>query len=234
MIRFSSNPKLAIGNVRQLRKRLISGSEIGVESLAVQQQIKQTITAKLRNDTFSKRDPRATTRQFGLHINVIIAAITTGLIKQKFKIISGTGEAVKMDSADPLLQEVIPRLLKPRSRLWRILEYGALKHDIPARNLTTKPKKRLTKRPKGVGLTRTDRLGALRDRKTPKGNKKQGPQLRFFWRRAGTGFRGPLVEHPGQTGRAIWTVTSRFEARRLFRIGMRRVLKKIIASHSGR
>lgn len=234
LVRFGVNPRLAIGNVRQLRKRIVGGSEIAAESLIIQEQIKRVVTAKLQNDAFSRRDPRATKRGFGTDIAVIIAAITTGVKRGKFRIISGTGVASKMDAGDPLLQRVIPRILKPRSRLWRILEFGSLPHEIVARNLTTKPQKKLTERPKGVGITRTERLSALQDSKKPRGNKKQGPQLRFFWRRNLTAFKGPIVNHPGQVGRAIWTTTSRFEARKLFRAGMRRVLKKIVASHSRR
>ena len=135
-IRFRTDPKLAIANVRQLRKRLIKGRELGTKIAEIHEQIKSIIALKLRDDTFSTRDPRATNRGFGFSIHKIIAAIDNGVLINRLTIIGGTGKISALDSRDPLLTAKPPRTLGPTQRLWRILEYGAKRHPILAKNIS--------------------------------------------------------------------------------------------------
>lgn len=233
-IKFRTDPKLAIANVRQLRKRLIKGRELAEKIAAIHEKIKAIIVLKLRDDTFSTRDPRATNRGFGFDVNKIIAAIDNGVLIKRMTIIGGTGRISALDSRDPLLTAKPARTLGPTQRLWRILEYGAKRHPILAKNLSVSPKDSIRKAIKGSRVNKSAELSSRGSSKRRTTGVNQVPQLRFFWKLKNVPFRGPVVDHPGQLGRGIWRAVARSEARALYRTGIDQAIRALFRQHSGR
>jgi len=234
-IRFGTNPKLAIANIRTMKKRFLRGPALVGAARRASEEIKQIIAAKLQDDKYSTRDPQATKKGFGFSTGQIIAAITAEAYRKKLIIIGGVGRIEKLDANDPLLKlNNPPRVLRPTDRLWRILESGAIKHPITAHNLSIAPTSKVTH--KGPGLKRkfSQELTEKGSKARRPSGKSQVPQLRFFWRKRNIPFRGPFVMHPGQKGRGIWRATAEYEARLLFQRAIFTELKRIVKEHSNK
>jgi len=230
--RFRTNPKMAIANINKMKRFFLYSKELEVASKKLLEQIKQVVAIKMKDDTYSKRNPQATNRGFGFHIDRITAAINTRVLRNKLSLVGGVGEITKLDAADPLLTlKNPPRVLTPEVRLWRILEYGTIKKDylIKAKNVSQKPASKKIKNSNKVSITTT------KDKK-PKAlpSSQQVPQLRFFWKKANVPFRGPVVEHPGQIGRGVWAAVLDYEVRAIYGEGMKEEMRQIVKRYSGR
>lgn len=235
MIRFKANPIKAIANITHMQREILFKDTLDKEMKEVHEEIKRIIAMKLKDDKYSTRDPRATNRGWNLLTNQIVSAITTNAFRKRFLLLSGgTGEVSQLDSLDPLLSlKNPPRVLRPTDRLWRILEHGAEKHIILARENQggTKFNKNEKSKVSHTGKKFTDFTGSKHSFTS---SKEKASSLRFFWKRKNVPFRGPMVVHPGQTGRHIWKTTAMFEAKVIHTQKMYGIMSGIIKKYSGR
>lgn len=237
VIRWGFNSRLARSNVAKLRKRILRGEELTNTIRRINAEVKAIVVAKLQDDRFSTRDPSATNRGFGLVITPIVAAISTGIIRRKFTIVGGVGRIQRMDALDPIKDLPIPRIISsPQVKLWRILEYGAGRHPITARNISIAPEKKQTLTINRFKVKPSEKLIQKGIGKRRAKTKAAVPLLRFFWKKKNIPFVGPSLPnlHPGQIGRGIWTATATFEARLLYSKGIFATLRTIVLKHSRR
>jgi hypothetical protein len=229
---FKADHRRAVGNIIKMKKAFLTGNELETKSKQLLEQVKQAVITKLKDDKFSKRDPQATNKGFGLHINRIVGAINTSVLRRNLSLVGGVGEITKLDEADPLLRlKNPPRVLTPEVRLWRILEYGTIKKGYPIQAKGTSKKPDQMAKIKGAKRSYTSK----KERKGKSGpTSKKVPQLRFFWKRKNVYFRGPVVIHPGQEGRGVWMAVLNYEVREIYGKGMKAEMKRIVQQYSGR